>query len=162
MPSYEEITKTNLQDPIPLEELFNKQTLRDGREDVPKKILIQGRAGIGKTTLCKKLVHAYQSGFWKNYFDAVLWLPLRQLKGLRARNIEDLLREKYFAQRPEQEREVLVSLLAAHARNGKVLFLLDGLDEIVFDAKSECDITLGPFLKYLLQQDHRNRSRTCV
>ncbi|KAF9345344.1 hypothetical protein BGX26_003254, partial [Mortierella sp. AD094] len=154
MPSYEEISKANMKAPIPLEKLFDKRKLRDGRADVPKTILVQGRAGIGKTTLCKKLVHAYQGGLWRDRFDAVLWLPLRQLKGLRARNIEDLLREKYFAQLPKQEMKALASLLAGHARNGKVLFILDGLDEIVLDAKSEYDIALEPFLKYLLQQDH--------
>ncbi|KAF9144577.1 hypothetical protein BGX21_007035, partial [Mortierella sp. AD011] len=53
MPSYEEIPKTNVEEPIPLEKLFVKRKLRDGREDVPKAVLIQGRAGIGKTTLCK-------------------------------------------------------------------------------------------------------------
>ncbi|KAF9169118.1 hypothetical protein BGX21_011360, partial [Mortierella sp. AD011] len=150
---YGKITKINTKASIPLEKLFDKRLLRDGGEDVPKAILIQGRAGSGKTTLCKKLVNLYQSGLWRDQFDAVLWLPLHQLKRLGARNIEELLREKYFAQHLEQEREILVSLTAAHARSEKILFLLDGLDEIILDAKSGNDAALGPLLKYLLQQN---------
>ncbi|KAF9385819.1 hypothetical protein BGX21_000960, partial [Mortierella sp. AD011] len=154
MPSYEKISKANMEEPIPLEKLFDKRELRDGRDDAPKMILIQGRAGIGKTTLCKKLVNLHQSGLWRDRFDAVLWLPLRQLKGFGARNIEDLLRKKYFAQCPEQEREVFVSMLAARARNGKVLFILDGLDEILTDTQTVGAVTLEPFLKYLLRQEY--------
>ncbi|KAF9355244.1 hypothetical protein BGX26_006819 [Mortierella sp. AD094] len=91
MPSYEKITETSVISSIPFEKLFNKRQLRDGRVDVPKTILIHGRAGIGKTTLCKKLVQAYQCGLWKDRFDAIIWLPLRQLRAFRARNLEDLL-----------------------------------------------------------------------
>ncbi|KAF9353472.1 hypothetical protein BGX26_008759 [Mortierella sp. AD094] len=154
MRSYEEIPRTNMKASIPLDELFVKRGLSDGREGVPKKILVQGRAGIGKTTLCIKLVHAYQSGLWKNSFDAVLWLPLRQLKAFKARNLEDLLREKYFAQHDEQEREMLVSTLAARIRDGKVLFILDGLDEIVTDTQKLKGIALKEFLDDLLKQEH--------
>ena len=82
--------------PIPLEELLDKQKLRNGEKNIPKRILIQGQAGIGKTTLCKKIVHLHQCGVWKDRFDAVLWLPLRQLRSFSALNIEDLLHEKYF------------------------------------------------------------------
>ncbi|KAG0011491.1 hypothetical protein BGZ80_000645, partial [Entomortierella chlamydospora] len=154
MPSYEEIYKTNMEEPIPLKELFDKRKLRDGREDVPKTILIQGRAGIGKTTLCKKVVNLYQNGLWRDRFDAVLWLPLRQLKGFRARDIEDLLRKKYFAQCPDRERKMFVSLLAARARSGKVLFILDGLDEILTDTQKNGGDALEAFLKHLLRQEH--------
>ncbi|KAF9354413.1 hypothetical protein BGX26_007764 [Mortierella sp. AD094] len=109
MPSYEEIYKTNTKAPIPLEKLFDKRKLRDGREDTPKTILVQGRAGIGKTTLCKKLVHAYQNGLWRDRFDAVLWLPLRQLRNLRLENLEDLFREKYFMVHPDNQSHVVVT-----------------------------------------------------
>ncbi|KAF8912576.1 hypothetical protein BGZ58_005756, partial [Dissophora ornata] len=55
--SIDAVERTNMKSSIPLEQLFEKRTLRDGSENVPKRILVQGRAGIGKTTLCKKLVH---------------------------------------------------------------------------------------------------------
>ncbi|KAF9084925.1 hypothetical protein BGX27_003668, partial [Mortierella sp. AM989] len=152
MPSYEEISKTNMKAPIPLEKLFDKRILRDGREDLPKTILVQGRAGIGKTTLCKKLVHAYQGGLWRDQFDAVLWLPLRQLKAFKACDLEDLLCKKYFAHHPKQEKESLVTALAD--RKDKVLFILDGLDEILTDTQTSDGIALEAFIKHLLRQEH--------
>ncbi|KAF9351023.1 hypothetical protein BGX26_010867 [Mortierella sp. AD094] len=139
---------------ILMEELFGKRRLLDGREDVPKAILIQGRAGVGKTTLCKKLVLAHQSGLWGDRFDAVLWLPLHQLKISRVRTLEGLLRENHFSHYPTQEQGSLVSALTDRVRGGKVLFVLDGLDEIMPDMHTESGTTLEMFLKQLLQQDH--------
>ncbi|KAF9992182.1 hypothetical protein BGZ79_003406, partial [Entomortierella chlamydospora] len=140
MPSYEQIARTNMMAPIPLEKLFDKRKLRDGREDVPKTILVQGRAGIGKTTLCKKLVHLYQSGLWMDRFDTVLWLPLRQLKAYKACDLEDLLYKKYFAHHPRQKKESFVAALVN--RKDKVLFILDGLDEILTDTQTGNGIAL--------------------
>ncbi|KAF9159258.1 hypothetical protein BGX20_003024, partial [Mortierella sp. AD010] len=154
MPSYEEIIATNMREPIRLEDLFNKRELRDGKEDAPKTILIHGRAGIGKTTLCKKLVHTYLNGLWKDRFEAVIWLPLRHLRILKVNNLEDLLRQKYFSLHLDEKKAALASILAARARNGKVLFVLDGLDEVVTDIQTDDGDPTGMFLKHLLQQTH--------
>ncbi|KAG0198267.1 hypothetical protein BGX28_008282, partial [Mortierella sp. GBA30] len=157
IPSFEVVEKVNMQSSIPVEQLFNKRKLRDGSENVPKTILIQGRAGIGKSTLCKKLVHAHQTGLWRDRFDTVLWLPLRQLKAFKARTVESLLREKFFTQCLDQDGTVLARALAASAQKGRVLFILDGLDEIVADAEyAECEggNPLRLFLRTLLMQQH--------
>ncbi|KAF9353790.1 hypothetical protein BGX26_008434 [Mortierella sp. AD094] len=152
IPSYEKVPKANLQAPIPLEDLFNKRMMRDGKQGIPKRILIHGRAGVGKTTLCKKLVHAYQSGLWRDRFDAVIWLPLRQLRALQVNNLEDLLRQKYFAVRSDIEKADLTSTLVASAHDGKVLFILDGLDEIITDSQAENGIALEAFLRDLVEK----------
>ncbi|KAF9347438.1 hypothetical protein BGX26_001071, partial [Mortierella sp. AD094] len=154
LPSFEGISKANMKGSIPLETLFDERELRDGRNGVPRAILVQGRAGIGKTTLCKKLVHAYQSGLWRDRFDVVLWLPLRQLKAFRAHNLEDLLCKKYFEHRPKNEKDALVSALTARVRDGKVLFVLDGLDEVLTDTRLEEGIVLDSLLRNLIGQDH--------
>ncbi|KAF9540136.1 hypothetical protein EC957_004612 [Mortierella hygrophila] len=153
-PSSETIEGSNIQSSIPLERLFDKRKLRDGKENVPKRILVQGRAGIGKTTLCKKLVHEHQNGLWEDRFDAVLWLPLRQLRGTTSRTLESLLREKFFdTQQLDQDQEELARTLTVRAGEGKVLFILDGLDEIATDAQGEGN-SLLPLLRTLLGQHH--------
>ncbi|KAF9276625.1 hypothetical protein BGZ68_009897, partial [Mortierella alpina] len=154
IPSSEAVGHVNVQKPIPLEELYNKRKLRDGMEDVPKTIVVQGRAGVGKTTLCKKLVHTHQTGLWRDRFDIVLWLPLRQLRAFKARTLEDLFREKFFSQRPKREGEALALALEACAEDRRVLFVLDGLDEIAKDTRGQDDLSLRQFIEILLMQQH--------
>jgi len=155
IPSFEQVQNTDTQSLIPLDQLFDKRKLRDGREVAPKRILVQGRAGIGKTTLCKKLVHAHQNGLWRNHFDTVLWIPLRQLRGFKGHTLEGLLREKVFmAQDLDQEQAALARALAIYAQKGRVLFILDGLDEIVTDTGSDDSKAFRSFLKTLLWQKH--------
>ncbi|KAI8596323.1 armadillo-type protein, partial [Dissophora ornata] len=154
IPSFEAVERTDMQSFIPLEKLFNKRMLRDGSENFPKTILVQGRAGIGMTTLCKKLVLAHQTGLWRDRFDAVLWLPLRQLKAFKTDTLEDLLHKKFFAQGLKQEGEALARGLAVSARNDRVLFILDGLDEIVTDTECDGGFALRSFLRTLLRQQH--------
>ncbi|KAF9278793.1 hypothetical protein BGZ68_008342 [Mortierella alpina] len=154
IPSSETVQQVNMQKPIPLENLFDKRKLRDGKEDIPKTVLVQGRASVGKTTLCKKLVHAHQTGLWKDRFDTVLWLPLRQIKAFKSRTLETLFQEKFFTQGLDQEGVALAHELAVSAQQGRVLFVLDGLDEIPKETKSEDDSSLRRFLEMLLQQQH--------
>ncbi|GJJ71759.1 hypothetical protein EMPS_04116 [Entomortierella parvispora] len=155
IPSFERVRNADIQSLIPLEELFNKRKLHDEQERVPKTILVQGRAGIGKTTLCKKLVYAHQNGLWRDLFEIVLWIPLRQLRGSKSRTLESLFREKVFvAQDLDQRQEVLAKALAVCAEKGKVLFILDGLDEITTDAEGDEGKTFRTFLKRLLSQHH--------
>ncbi|KAF9149983.1 hypothetical protein BGX20_005827, partial [Mortierella sp. AD010] len=154
IPSSEVVERANIHASIPLEELFDKRKLRDGKEDYPKTILVQGRAGIGKTTLCKKLVHAHQNGLWRDRFYAVLWIPLRQLKASKAHNLEGLLCEKFFTRDLDQEGVALARALITYAKDDKVLFILDGLDEIIADTETDKAGSLESLLKALLRQQH--------
>ncbi|KAF8930906.1 hypothetical protein BGZ47_000331 [Haplosporangium gracile] len=156
IPSSEVVEGSNVQSSIPLKQLFDKRKLRDGKENVPKRILVQGRAGIGKTTFCKKLVYEHQNGLWENRFDAVLWLPLRRLKKSTSHThtLESLLREKFFnSQRLDREQDELARTRTVRAKEGKVLFILDGLDEIATAAQDEGN-SLKALLRLLLDQHH--------
>jgi hypothetical protein len=44
---------------VALSELFDQREIRSSVTIIPRRILIRGRAGIGKTTLCKKIVHDF-------------------------------------------------------------------------------------------------------
>ncbi|KAF9110285.1 hypothetical protein BGX27_006564, partial [Mortierella sp. AM989] len=148
IPSHERTEGTNMASPIPLEELFKKQRLRNGSDDVPKTILIHGRAGIGKTTLCKKLVDlSLCKQLWRECFDAVVWLPLRELKSYKSRDLENLMKEKYFPGSVPNSIS-LSRTLFDQAENGKVLFILDGLDEF----QRGDDLALDGLLFQLLKQ----------
>lgn len=125
----------SLQVELPM--LFNSYTKRDGTRITPRRILIRGRAGIGKTTLCKKIVYEFYHGTWsewKNHFDRVLWIPLRKLKrpgGLgHGYNLERLCEDEYFSY-PVKRRDLTNALVETLlTKRTKCLLLLDGLDEI--------------------------------
>lgn len=153
IPSSEAVRGSNIESSIRLEQLFDKRMLRDGKEGIPQRILVQGRAGIGKTTLCKKIVHLHQRGLWADRFEAVLWLPLRRLRGSTCRTLESLLREKVFTSQLDREHQELAHTLVIRADKGKVLFILDGLDEIATDAQSE-DSSIKALLRDVLDQKH--------
>ena len=88
-------------------------------------------------------------------FDTVLWLPLRHLRGSKSRTLEGVFHEMVFiAEDFDQERAALVHSLVIKAQHGKVLFILDGLDEIVTDTGSGENRTFKSFLKTLLKQQH--------
>ncbi|KAM7209828.1 hypothetical protein V8F06_014791 [Rhypophila decipiens] len=44
---------------VTLPTLFEPRKARDGTEKRPRRILIRGQAGVGKTTLCKKIVYEF-------------------------------------------------------------------------------------------------------
>ncbi|KAJ5511387.1 Peptidase C14 [Penicillium expansum] len=104
-------------------------------QDPPKKVLIRGRAGVGKTTLCKKIVHDFVYGdLWKCHFDLIFWLPLRRLKMLHhvnTRSIRDVISNEYLSRVYTDEDLAHKAWGAMHTSDyRKTLFLLDGLDEV--------------------------------
>ncbi|KAF9429576.1 hypothetical protein BGZ76_001184, partial [Entomortierella beljakovae] len=152
MTSFENISSTNTEDIIPIEKILEKRKLLNGKVGIPKRILIIGRAGVGKTTFCKKLVHTFQKGIWKDRFEAILWLPLRLLKQFQSRSLSNLLIEKYFTKEGRNDKEGLADEFIKASKNGKVLFVLDGLDEFATMEDTEEGDPLQSFLMTLLDQ----------
>jgi predicted NACHT family NTPase len=119
-----------------LKSLFDPRKQSEGKVIKPRRILIRGRAGVGKTTLCKKIVSEFLNhGMWKGLFDLLLWVPLRNLKlksSPATYNMENLFYDEYFSQHPDGynlARAMWISINKSPARE-KTLFLLDGLDEV--------------------------------
>ncbi|KAL4749549.1 hypothetical protein BDW72DRAFT_204630 [Aspergillus terricola var. indicus] len=125
---------------VTLPDLFHDRKLPDGKLAQPRRILIRGRAGVGKTTLCKKIVHDfYHQQMWATRFDRVVWIPLRKLKGKST--LDEFFRQEYFSF--QAERDGLVSKLlkmVLDQTHKRTLWLLDGLDEISVDRSSGTDL----------------------
>jgi HEAT repeat protein len=135
--------------------IFNPRKTRDGHVKQPSRILIRGRAGVGKTTLCKKIVHDFTyNRIWRDLFDRVLWVPLRNLKQDARRNIAGynlghLFRDEYFSQHFEGSSLAQVLWRTVEgARRDRTLFILDGLDEVSQDLEGH----MLHFFKELLDQ----------
>lgn len=126
---------------VDLEAIFDKRSgapvgaVRSGpSQDLPMRILIRGQAGVGKTTLCKKLVHDFlHSGMWAHIIDRIIWVPLRQIKSSleSGQDISSLLSRPL----PGAEKAGEGTLGEALERSFKddptrTLFILDGFDEI--------------------------------
>ncbi|PTB71342.1 hypothetical protein M440DRAFT_1473650 [Trichoderma longibrachiatum ATCC 18648] len=129
----QKVEPPNQESQVELAKLFNERSRRDGGLMYPRRIFIRGRAGVGKTTLCKKIVHEFQRGTWTEWnklFDRILWVPLRNLK----------LEER---KRPGYNYECLFG-------DDKTLFLLDGLDEVSQFLVGEG--SMACFLQDLLKQ----------
>ncbi|CAF9905322.1 MAG: hypothetical protein GOMPHAMPRED_003115 [Gomphillus americanus] len=120
---------------VALSELFTLRKLSNGNSVKPRRIFIQGRAGIGKTTLCKAIVHTFlQHGFEDKLFERLLWIPLRSLQERDTKYGWSELLEDVFSlssQVPDWDNLVMAmsKQLSYPEFRHKTLFLLDGLDE---------------------------------
>ncbi|MEL6413131.1 MAG: NACHT domain-containing protein, partial [Bacteroidota bacterium] len=129
---------------VDLFKLFDKRKKTRGKEETATRtVLLVGRAGVGKTTLCHKIAHLWANGKWyKDKFEAVYVLPVRKLKksiytGRCEKTQEDLetaiARECFDAH--NRLSESAFKELKGHItqqleeRPAKVLIVLDGLDE---------------------------------
>ncbi|KAI1822527.1 armadillo-type protein [Xylaria intraflava] len=140
--------------PIDLSAVINAKKDAYGLMELPRKALIRGRAGVGKTTLCKKIVYDFiHNHTWGNAFDRILWVPLRLLKTIPRQecSVEGLFLHTFFSNSPNRKEfaQELKNRLD-NSRSSSTLFLLDGLDEIPggLDAGNE----VYPVLDFLLRQ----------
>ncbi|KAJ3494229.1 hypothetical protein NLG97_g4215 [Lecanicillium saksenae] len=125
---------------VELAALFNERKGRDDRLIHPRRILIRGRAGVGKTTLCKKIIYEFTKGTWAKWnelFDRVLWVPLRNLKLPERRKKAKYTFKHLFSHEfllPTEGPDLARALSCAFdTKSSKTLLLLDGLDEVSQD-----------------------------
>ncbi|KAL7824146.1 NACHT domain-containing protein [Trichoderma gracile] len=126
---------------VDLEALFDRRNgasvgaAMDGSlQHIPMRILIRGQAGVGKTTLCKKMVHDFlYKGMWAEMIDRVIWVPLRQIKSSleSGQSISHILSGPL----PNAEKAGEGTLGEALDRSfrddpSRTLFILDGFDEV--------------------------------
>ncbi|CAF2942237.1 unnamed protein product [Rotaria sp. Silwood2] len=122
--TYEEIYGTK--SPIAMEEIFNKCT------DQIKKVLVLGRAGIGKSTFCQYATFRWAKGeIWSEY-ALVLLIYLRKLTIIRyptgtKYTLRHLLENEYYP--CEDLSNEQIRYFQELCREHRVLWILDGYDE---------------------------------
>ncbi|XP_019858744.1 PREDICTED: uncharacterized protein LOC109586971 [Amphimedon queenslandica] len=88
-------------------------------------IVIDGPPGIGKTTLCRKLLNMWSNGVLGCLFDLVLYCPLRNSKVAKAEKLEELFRYVYDCP------TILNIVDWVSKKHGKgLLIIFDGWDEL--------------------------------
>ena len=102
-----------------------------------RRIYIEGAAGAGKSTLSRFLAHewACDKAPWSAEYDWVFYLRLRDLAADRYAHVEDLFRvlnQELFVGDGHHltEEELSVFQTAVRADPSKVLWILDGYDEV--------------------------------
>ena len=138
---------------ISLPMLFSTRKQRDGIARPPKRLFIEGQAGVGKTTLCKKMVYDYiHCKMWIHLFDRLIWIPLRKLRNQLkpGYSLKDLLYNEYFFDRMDGRLFADALWRVILESSARTLFILDGLDEVAqgFDPQT------GQILQNLLNQSH--------
>lgn len=135
--SFEDIYKPK--ESIELTDIFEQQQ----NLNAPNHILVEGPAGIGKTTLCQYIANqwAVENGklkIWRDKFKLLIWLPLRELVADKTLNFDELnlaaLIHTKFLKRKERKQYSIQSIQAELdelIKNQELLLLLDGYDEIV-------------------------------
>ncbi|KAI0219788.1 NACHT, LRR and PYD domains-containing protein 1b allele 2 [Lamellibrachia satsuma] len=116
---------------VKLPELFDK--LKDGIAPkkvvpvAPKKVLIRGKAGVGKTTLVRRIASQWAAGeLWEDVFSHVFVITLRELSQDKNWTLKELLLGGLPLS--TDEKDAAFRFICRNA--SRILFLADGLDEI--------------------------------
>jgi hypothetical protein len=130
--TYEEIygTKTKIE----IKDIF------ENCKDQTKKILVLGRAGIGKSTFCRYITYRWAKGeIWSQY-QLVVLIHLRLLKTSRYQSDHsyspvDLVEKEYFRYDPLSDEDK--RRFKEQCDKGQVLWILDGYDEFAQDTSGQ-------------------------
>ncbi|XP_018418221.1 PREDICTED: NACHT, LRR and PYD domains-containing protein 3-like [Nanorana parkeri] len=123
--------------PITIDGLFNP----DEAGIVPKVVVLQGPAGVGKTMTSRKIVLDWASGkFYQDKFNFIFYMSCRELNTISGGiSLAGLLRQTCHV---NCERDLLKSILGDPQ---KLLFLVDGFDELRWTSLGDTEVSDDPF-----------------
>ena len=120
-------TKLNLKNDITRSPLTYHDLLKqDDRKAPIRKILVEGDAGIGKTTFCTQVSELWANGELFEQFDIVLLLPLRHKRVASAGTLFELLRSL----NSDQNLCRYEASYLEESEGEKTLIIADGWDEL--------------------------------
>ncbi|CAF4175841.1 unnamed protein product, partial [Adineta steineri] len=144
MGSYEDIygTKTT----IDVKDIF------EPCKNQEKKILVFGRAGIGKSTFCRYIAYQWAMGSYWTEYELLALIPLRRLTTNRYPplpigqnySLVDLVKKEIFSYDLSESED---KLLKKHFDARKTLWILDGYDEIVQNVPLHLECLFEQLLK---------------
>lgn len=121
----------------PLDSYHNMFSSRPGCAK-PRRILVEGEAGVGKSTFLCKIAYDWSISNGKLLpYTIVILVELKQVKG----SFQDAILQQLFPTDFRIPLTKLLSHLATHQEN--VLFLLDGFDEANFSCLKHLQDILG-------------------
>ena len=97
----------------------------------PRIILIEGSPGTGKTTQSLKLAYDWATGKMPNKFPEVKLVLL-----IKCRDMEDSIQESAKTQLLPWDNDQLRNALDSFIHSGKIMFIIDGVDELPESAES--------------------------
>lgn len=146
-------------------DLFAARTLRGGQYVTPHELVLLGKAGVGKTTLCRYLAYCWSSpldldpqlSLWQSHFYWVFYLRLKEVANLEFSTNDAHLVHKILYQAlwnrcgmTEEQSELLWNVLRC-TQPEKILFILDGYDEVAEHSSLPCETLMS------VRQTHSNK-----
>ncbi|CAF1003968.1 unnamed protein product [Adineta steineri] len=109
-----------------------------------KKVLVFGRAGIGKSTFCRYIAYQWAMGSYWTEYELLALIPLRRLTTNRYPPLSngqnyslfDLVKKEIFSHDLSESED---RILKKHFDPRKTLWILDGYDEIVQNVPSHLE-----------------------
>ncbi|XP_041471942.1 uncharacterized protein LOC121421323 [Lytechinus variegatus] len=99
----------------------------------PKRLLVEGEGGVGKTTLCSKIAWDWTNGSEAyNHFSWVLVVPLRNV--IKGESIGDIMKN-YLHNNNNVSPEQIANYMNSHP--SEILIILDGFDEYNGDLSTD-------------------------
>lgn len=131
-----------VQEAIKLEDIFNATEQAQQTISHTNRVLITGRAGVGKSTLCQFIVNQWaQNKLWQDRYQGIFRIPLRNLVNTnytanREYALIEIINRECFADRlSDAEQKQLDVDLKNHPE--KFLIILDGYDELSTQAEDQ-------------------------
>ncbi|CAF0904311.1 unnamed protein product [Adineta steineri] len=144
MESFEEIY--GIETAIDIKNIFEACKNRE------KRVLVFGRAGVGKSTFCRYIAYQWAMGSYWTEYELLALIPLRRLTNIRYPplpfgqnySLLDIVKKEIFSYDLSESDE---KLLKKNFDPKKTLWILDGYDEIVQNIPSHLEYLFEQLLK---------------